>query len=240
MRIPFDIKIINCAAIFVILLFVMPSAGSLTLEDRLDGHIRNEIARREPGQNGSRISVLYRKLDLSGLSGGKEKINFKLDFPENRRLAGKVILPVDILVNGRIKGKVIVSAVIDIFRPVAAAHRQIKKGETLAETDVEMLEKNISNYPGSVLFDGSSAVGRETKVMIPKGTVLLEWMLRDVPAVKEGDIVDLIKTAGSVRVQTNALALEDGYKGKMIKVRNLDTEKIIHAKVTGSKEVEAI
>lgn len=228
------------SCIFVILLLSAPCPALSALEEKLDSQLKIEALKRQPEFREGRVEIDYRNLDLSFLETEKGPVRFRVGFPENRRLAGKLVIPVDVMVSGNFREKLAISAVVHVLKPVATASRQIKSGEILQQEDLYMAEKDVSLLPLSFISDRAYALGRESKVIIPRGTVLLDWMLRRVSDIRAGDIVDLVKTGDGIRVQTSASAMEDGCPGKIIKVRNMDSGKVIPAKVKGSKEVEAI
>lgn len=116
--------------------------------------------------------------------------------------------------------------------------RKINRGEVIKEADVKVVEKDTSKYPSSLILEPNRVVGKETTVFLPKGTVLLGWMLREIPLVRKGAKVEIRANVGEIFVRAKGEALGDGYADRKIKVRNLDSRKIIEAHVLNSEEVE--
>jgi flagella basal body P-ring formation protein FlgA len=68
---------------------------------------------------------------------------------------------------------------------------------------------------------------------------LITWHdLARRPLVKKGDIVDVIATEGMLSVSMKALAMENGVRGDLVTVRNLETRKDISGIVVSDDRVE--
>jgi flagella basal body P-ring formation protein FlgA len=68
---------------------------------------------------------------------------------------------------------------------------------------------------------------------------LITWHdLARRPLVKKGDIVDVIATEGLLSVSMKALAMENGVRGDLVTVRNLETRKDISGIVVSDDRVE--
>lgn len=70
------------------------------------------------------------------------------------------------------------------------------------------------------------------------GTVLKKGDIQAVPEVIKGSRVKITVTSGSIRISTVGLAQEDGWLGDRIRVRNIDSNRLITATVTGPGELE--
>jgi flagella basal body P-ring formation protein FlgA len=56
--------------------------------------------------------------------------------------------------------------------------------------------------------------------------------------VLKGTKVSLTVTSGSLRLSLIGLAMEDGWLGDTIRVKNIDSKQIVMANVTGAGQVE--
>jgi flagella basal body P-ring formation protein FlgA len=63
-------------------------------------------------------------------------------------------------------------------------------------------------------------------------------MLREVKTVSKGKMVKVVLDNGLMRVVMNGLAEEDGADDSVIRVRNLNSNKIIYARVVGPSLVQ--
>lgn len=229
------------AFVSVILLVVCCMCVNAGSQDDIAFSVKKEIIRRNPDYKDSRIEVEFKtSSDLfESLDKGGAKL-FKLDFPENRRLAGNLVLPVKVYEGSRFLQKVDVRSSVKIYKKILASAARIAKGTVMTGKEIRMIEKDISVLPSSVIFEEGSVTGKETMTFIPEGTVLLEWMFRPVPAVRKGETVDIFSASSGVTVRVKGVVLEDGYSGKVVKVRNISSERTVEGIVRSSSEVEAL
>ncbi len=144
------------------------------------------------------------------------------------------------------KPKIYIGVLLIISLGLAAAageaalmtSRKINRGEVIKAEDLQVVEKDPSRYPKTLIRDKSQVIGKETVVYLPKGTVLLDWMVRDIPLVRKGSKVEIRANLGDIFIRAQGETLQDGYLGKKIKVRNVDSRREIEARVVSSEEVE--
>lgn len=61
--------------------------------------------------------------------------------------------------------------------------------------------------------------------------VLTPVLVEGAAAVRRGDVVKIVAVAEGIEASTKGEALADGQPGDVIRVRNLSSDKTIHAKV---------
>jgi flagella basal body P-ring formation protein FlgA len=66
---------------------------------------------------------------------------------------------------------------------------------------------------------------------VGQGQVIYTENLEAVPVIAEGDEVRLVFEGRNVRLEVPAEAMGDGRVGQMIKVMNLESERVVSAKV---------
>jgi len=79
--------------------------------------------------------------------------------------------------------------------------------------------------------------GKESKVFIPKGKIIVSRLLRAIPAIHRGDVVQALATDGGVELYFSVKALADGGVGDMIRVKR-DGYKVLKARVLSSEQVQ--
>ncbi|MCX5750018.1 MAG: flagellar basal body P-ring formation chaperone FlgA [Candidatus Saganbacteria bacterium] len=214
----------------------------MSVEENISEAVKNEIVRRNQALEDSRIDVGFKDPDaiFEGLTSKKEKLTYKIGIPENRRLSGNLVIPVNVYAGRNFIEQVNVNCSIKIFKKILVSSAKINKGAILTGKEMSLIEKDISVLPSTVIFEQDSILGKEAMTFIPKGTVLLDWMFKEVPVVRKGDIVELYKAVSGVNVSVKAVVLEDSYLGKNVRVRNLSSQKTVEGIVRSSKEVEAL
>lgn len=214
-------------------------AGPVYTKDlsKVEVQIKQELVRRMPSFDKARIEISFR--DVKGLSGTSGQ-QYKIVYPENMSLAGTVMIPVDVYVGNEFKRRVNLKALISIFQRVAVSTSRIRQGEIFTSKNMGYAERDVTHLPSNYLIDTGKALGKQSSTFISKGALILDWMPKEIPAVKKGEIVELFKRVNGVFVKVRAVAVEDGYINGNIRVRNTSSNKVIEGRVISTGEVEAI
>ena len=83
-------------------------------------------------------------------------------------------------------------------------------------------------------------MGMVSKRSIRQGEVVRLSNMAPPLLVAKGDHVKITAAAGQLSVSTNGIALTKGRKGEQIRVRNIGSEKILRARITGQGRVNVI
>lgn len=154
---------------------------------------------------------------------------------------GNLSLPVEIYVDGAMEGRLTLSGRIEKHINVVCAVRDIRKNDMVAASDIRVEKRGAEKRIGAgFLTDMSLAVGKQTRSDIRSGAVLFEKNLVIPSVLKKGDRVKLVARSGRLSIQTLAEAMSDGKSGERIRVRNIDTGKLVNATVVDSATVETV
>ncbi|MEK7376500.1 MAG: flagellar basal body P-ring formation chaperone FlgA [Candidatus Margulisiibacteriota bacterium] len=164
------------------------------------------------------------------------RISVKLDFPQNSRLAGNVVLPLSVYEKGKFKEKIFVQARIRIMKQIVMSSDKIRKGQAFTGSNLAYQEKDISIMPSAVIFDAASILGKESVTLIPKSSMILDWMARKIPDIKKGNFVTVYSVQGEVSASSACAALEDGYIGQKMRLKNPVSNKVLEAFAVSSLE----
>ncbi len=125
--------------------------------------------------------------------------------------------------------KVFVAADVSVQVPVLVTRRAVNRGERIAASDVHLQRQDISRIRGESLqrapVDDAYAANRN----LPAGIVLTQSMLRALPAVARGDVVQLRAHIGQAAITTTAKAMENGARGEQIRVKNESSGRTVRA-----------
>ncbi|MFQ6039340.1 MAG: flagellar basal body P-ring formation chaperone FlgA [Candidatus Poribacteria bacterium] len=161
------------------------------------------------------------------------------------RLSQYTSIPIQIILNGKIYRTLILSLKVKSFKKVVVAAKAIPKDKHFGETDICMEERDIipslssrtGPIPGSVFVKKSDVYGKRAKRRISRGEILTSGMIETPPLIYRGDKVIILVKSPHLKVTTLGMAREDGYEGKIIRVENISSKKIITAKVINEKLV---
>lgn len=204
---------------------------------RVEVLIKQEMVRRTPSLEKARIEISCKNSkDLFGPAGQ----DYKLAYPENMSLAGEIVIPVDVYMGIEFKRRVNLKASIKTFQRVAVSISRIRQGDVFTSSNTGYAERDVTHLPSNYIINTGKALGRQASTFIPKGALILDWMPKEIPAVKKGEMVELFKRVNGVFVKVRAVAVEDGYINDNIRVRNTSSNKVIEGTVKSTGEVEAL
>jgi len=184
------------------------------------------------------------------LKNGDKIADILKDIPEDASLRivqvfddfnpiGNVIFPIQISdVSGEALIKVFARAKVEVFKQVVCSARQINRGQKIETEDLKLEERDIAMLPNQYYSDLMQVVSSETKTIIPKNSTLFGWMIREIPMIRRGSQVKLVVTTDGLLVRAEGVALEDGYLNKEIKVKRIQSGKILVGLVNSPEEVE--
>lgn len=186
-----------------------------------------------------KVSFSYATGTFKALAKETEEITFKvLELYPNYKPFGSAVIPVQVYRADEPYKRLFIKAKVEIYRPVVVATRKLKKYDILTATDLALKRVDLATISKEFFVKKDRLIGRQTKTIIREGKPILTWMVRVVPLISRGDEVKIVVTKGNVRVGVLGRARGEGYLGKPIKVRKLDSRREFVATVTGTGEVE--
>ena len=114
--------------------------------------------------------------------------------------------------------------------------KNITKGEVITEDHLTFSFKISDDLPGG-FTTMSEIIGRKAKFNLARGAVIKTRQLEIVYPVEKGKAVLVVADSSRLSITVNAIALEAGQLGDMIKVKNSTSGIILNAIVTGEKKV---
>ena len=90
------------------------------------------------------------------------------------------------------------------------------------------------------MYELEDVVGKSAKLTIAENKVINSKLITLPMAVERGNRVKVFVRSGALEVSTIGTALENGVIGESIKVKNVDSNKVIQAEVLDSQTVEIV
>lgn len=125
-----------------------------------------------------------------------------------------------------------VQANVALYQPVMVARRPMPRGTVLSSTDVELVEKDVARLTLGYITELRDVDGMVLKRSINAGAVLSPGLIQAPASIRRGERVTILGATGGVEVRMEGLALMDGAKGNLIRVRNLSSGREIEGVVT--------
>jgi flagella basal body P-ring formation protein FlgA len=115
----------------------------------------------------------------------------------------------------------------------------LKKGEILGPQHLSTAILDISSIdnPGLDLED---FIGKRLQRSLRAGSPVLLSMVEALPVVKRGERVKIVINSGALHLTATGLAHSDGAMNQMIRVQNINSNKIIYCRVAAPGLVEVI
>lgn len=122
---------------------------------------------------------------------------------------------------------------------VVTVSQNITKGQVIEQKHLAYAQGQSKDLHGS-FRDFTEIIGRKAKFNLARGAILKARHLELSFPVEKGQAVLISSNNSKITVSANAIALEDGQIGDMVKVENSRSGKILNVVVTGEKKVSPI
>ena len=126
-----------------------------------------------------------------------------------------------------------------IDAPATIAAVAIPANKPLTPGDMQLDYRDVAQTP-DVLLDPDSAVGHTLRRALKAGQIIQPRMLKGAQVIRRGQAVQILANAGPVEVSAAGTAMQDGAVDDVIRVKNVNTGKIITGRVTGAGTVEPL
>lgn len=133
---------------------------------------------------------------------------------------------------------VFVPATVRLLREVVVVTRPLKRDNVIGAGDVALRERDVGTLNQGFLTDLDQAVGMKMLRPTVLDQVLTPQHLEQAEVVRKGDHVVITAHAGALSVRMPGEALAKGGQGEQIRVRNLNSQRVVKARVTGPGQVE--
>ncbi|MGZ3744771.1 MAG: flagellar basal body P-ring formation chaperone FlgA [Pseudobdellovibrionaceae bacterium] len=121
-----------------------------------------------------------------------------------------------------------ITGTLRVRKMVPVAKKLIRFGERLQKEDLEILEADVS-YIKEETPELAQVVGMiANRTLAPKAPILLSDLKRE-PAARRGQVVRALVGEHDFEVSINASAEESGFIGDLIKIKNMETQKMMSA-----------
>ena len=131
-----------------------------------------------------------------------------------------------------------VSASIRQMAKVLVARTHIRRGTAINAADFELKEYDLNRLQYGYYTDLKQVSGQVLKRHLNKGAVLTPAAVAANKVVKRGEGVSILAETGGISIRAKGEALESGGIGDIIRVKNLNSNKEIEARITGPGQVK--
>jgi flagellar basal body P-ring formation protein FlgA len=133
---------------------------------------------------------------------------------------------------------VFVPAQVKLFRDVVVVTRPLKRTGIIGFEDVALRQRDISSINQGYLTSVDQAVGQKlTRPMVTDQVITLVH-LEQAEVIRKGDQVVISASSGGLTVKMPGEALSNGGMSEQIRVKNLNSNRVIKAQVMAPGQVE--
>ena len=160
-----------------------------------------------------------------------------LDFAKPDTFLGKILIDVSYLseTNEVLSvEKMLIQT--SVYANVFVAARRIPKEHILLEDDLESQLVQIKDFHQTILFDKERILGLQTSKKMSKGVVFTDKWVEEIPDVAKGDHVKIILASKGFEIRYDAVAMQSGKIGDVIKLRT-DNKKIIRGETVDEQHI---
>lgn len=133
---------------------------------------------------------------------------------------------------------VFVPAQVHLFREVVTVVRPLKRDAIVSEGDVALRERDVGLLGQGFLDSLDQAVGQKLVRPTVIDQILTPVHLQQPEMIRKGDQVVISARSGSMSVRMPGEALSDGGFNEQIRVKNLNSQRVIKANVIAPGQVE--
>ena len=133
---------------------------------------------------------------------------------------------------------VFVPAQVKLFRDVVVVARPLKRTGIIAFEDVALRERDISQISQGYLTSLDQAIGQKLTRPVVTDQVITLVHLEQAEVIRKGDQVVISASSGGLNVKMPGEALSNGGMSEQIRIKNLNSNRVIKARVTAPGQVE--
>ena len=150
--------------------------------------------------------------------------------PSKPGIVGSTSFSISLMVDGKPAGTQVVRGKLEVIAEVVTAATMLQKGDILSESSVILKSQDIGGSDKPFLAT-SDVIGKQVDRTVSAGTVLKPEHLVLPPVIKEGEMVKILARKGTMQLSASGLAKNEGRLGEVIAVKNISSNKMIHARV---------
>jgi flagella basal body P-ring formation protein FlgA len=137
----------------------------------------------------------------------------------------------DIRCDGPNGWEIAVTVKPDVYLPILVAKNTLERGRQIAASDVEMKKRNIVGLRDGFMTNPDDAMGFTLKKRVRELQPIAPAHLDQPVLIERGQQIVMIAEQDGVQAKMMGEALKKGRKGDIIKVRNLQSQRVVSARV---------
>lgn len=129
---------------------------------------------------------------------------------------------------------------VKLYRQVAVASREVNAHEIFTDDSLRYERMDTGLLAAGFVTDKNKILGLMSRRQVTPGMVITDSMVNKPPIVKRGSAVTLVARVGNMEVSAIGQAMQDGSEGQLIRVSNVNSNKIVLARVLDESTVQVL
>lgn len=165
-------------------------------------------------------------------------VDYKVNFPSGLHFDVPTTAFIATTVNNQPYKQIVVKLNIAIYKNIVVTTQDLQPGEVITDMNLALERRNVGRF-SSYYTDKDKVIGLVVKHdFVPSGTMLNESLLSILQVIKRGNLVSIVAHNGTIEAVTTGVALQNGGVGQFIRVQNLQSKRMLSAKVIDATTVE--
>lgn len=131
--------------------------------------------------------------------------------------------------NGEKKWSIFTSAIIKTYQPVIVLSRPVQRGEIITRQHLAIEKREVSHLREDFITQPEQAENKQATRPLEAGAILSLRNFVEPTLIKRGDKVVISTTKPDFSIRMSGIAMMDGTKGQLIKIKNQNSGRIINA-----------
>ncbi len=162
------------------------------------------------------------------------------ELPKDLRYGGLNPVNMKVYVDGALFREIVCYYELHVFGSMLVAARDLRLEQVLTPADIRLEEHEVESNSEFYLEDPEKVIGMVPSRVIRSGTPLTEKLLQTPIVIEVGATVQIVTNYKGIQVKTEGVALQRGRVGKIIRVRNAASSKILRGRVIDASTVEIL
>lgn len=165
-------------------------------------------------------------------------VDYEVLAPQQWEGWGNVAITIIARQKERVVRNISVKIEVDAQVDMVVALRQLERGVTIADTDLLLQRREITQNSHLAARKLEDVVGKKARSTLKANQPVRMDQIEKVPLIKSGQMVTIIAESGALKISVTGKARSSGAEGDIIRVQNISSLKEIPARVIDASTVQ--
>ena len=203
----------------------------------VEEHVRDRVE-AAAAEQGERVEIRPRwQGDILFEDIPARPFDLKVSPLSSRPYRGPTLLRVEIRAGGAMLRALTVTVDARYYREVLVTSRTIRRGALLTPDMVELVERDVTSLKHGYLTVFEELGDLQASRPIGAGDIVSRNHVKPIPLVHRGDEIVMTVVSRHMQLAASGVALQDGGAGERIRVKSVDSGKIVYGRVDADGSV---